>query len=98
LVVAPRRRRLLDLGEDRLPVERSPEERIEVGQRVETPMGSQGVLPLVEADGAAAAAVGRDPRLEDGGLGVDDESVEVEDDGGDAGGQGTRPQPRAAAI
>jgi hypothetical protein len=58
-----------------------------VRERVEPAVGPEGVLPLVEADRPAPPAVGGEPRLEDGGLGVDDEAVEVEDDGGDPRGQ-----------
>lgn len=62
---------------------------------VEAPVGAERVLPLLEAERLAAPSVGREPRLEDRRLGVDDETVEVEDDGGGSGPQG---QPRAAAI
>ncbi len=65
-------------------------------ERVEAPVCPQGVLPLLETEALAAAAVGPEPRLEDGGLGVDDETVEVEDDRGDSVSQ-EAPQPRAAA-
>jgi hypothetical protein len=54
-----------------------------VGVGVEAPVGAEGVLPLVEAQELAAALVGAAPGLEDRGLGVDDEAVEVEDDGFD---------------
>jgi len=68
-------------------------------ERVEAPVRPQGVLPLLEAERLAAAAVGREPRLEDGRLGVDDEPVEVEDDRGDPVGQKTRPSaPRRRRL
>jgi hypothetical protein len=85
---------LLHLGEDGLAVERSAEESVEVFERVEPAVGTQGVLPLLEAERLGVATVGREPRLEDRRLGVDDEPVEVEDDGGDV--QDACPQPRAA--
>ena len=95
LVLAPLRGRILHLGEDALAVERPAEEGGEVLERVEAPVRAQGVLPLLEPERLAASAVGREPRLEDGRLGVDDEPVEVEDDRADPVSQGT--QPRAAA-
>ena len=64
-------------------------------QGVEPTVGAQGVLPLLESERLSAAAVGREPRLEDGRLGVDNEPVEVEDDRADPVSQGT--QPRVAA-
>jgi hypothetical protein len=51
---------------------------------VEAPMGSKGVLPLVQAEGLAAPLVRAPPGLEDRCLRVDDQTVEVEDDGVDA--------------
>ena len=54
-------------------------------ERVEAPVRSQGVLPLLQAERLGVTAVGREPRLEDGRLRVDDEPVEVEDDRGDSG-------------
>jgi hypothetical protein len=90
--------RRLDLADDRLAVERPADQRIEVGERVEAPVRPERVLPLVEPDGVAVPAVGGVPGLEDGGLRVDDEAVEVEDDGGDRAQRRPSGQPRAAAI
>ena len=98
LTLAPPRGRFLDLGEHGLAVEAAADERVEVREGVEALVGPERVLPLAEADGAAAATVGRAPRLEDGRLGVDDQPVEVEDDGGEPRSQEARPQARAAAI
>jgi len=69
-----------------------------VQEGVEAAVGPEGVLPLLEANRVASAAIGGEPGLEDRRLGVDDEPVEVEDDGSDRGGQEGAPQPRAAAI
>jgi len=51
---------------------------------VEAAVGPEGVLPLVEAEGLPAPLVGATPGLEDRRLRIDDEAVEVEDDGVDA--------------
>jgi hypothetical protein len=76
-------RGLPDLALQLLAGQRLSDERLEVGVGVEAPVGAEGVLPLVEAQELAAALVGAAPGLEDRGLGVDDEAVEVEDDGFD---------------
>ena len=97
LAFTPLRGRRLHLGQNRLAVQRATEESVQVIERVEPPVGPERVLPFVQADRLATALVGGEPRFEDRRLGVDDEAVEVEDDGGDPGRQGARPQPRAAA-
>jgi len=51
---------------------------------IEPSVRSQGVLPLVQAEGLPSPRVGVAPGLEDRCLGVDDETVEVENDGLDA--------------
>jgi hypothetical protein len=61
--------------------ERLPEERLQVSVGIESPMRAQGMLPLVEAQGVSAALVGAPPRFVDRCFSVDDESVEIQDDG-----------------
>jgi hypothetical protein len=73
-----------DLALELLPGQDLPQQRLEVRVGVEAPVGAEGVLPLVEAEGLAPALVGALPGFVDRGFGVDDEAVEVEDDGVDA--------------
>ncbi len=66
-------------------------------ERVEGPVRAEGVLPEVEAEVVAVAPVGLEPRFEDRRLGVDDQPVEIEDDGPDRLRQGSPAQRRAPA-
>ncbi len=51
---------------------------------IESLVRAEGMLPLVEPEGVSAALVGAPPRLVDRCFGIDDEPVEVQDDGFDA--------------
>ena len=73
-----------DLALELLPGQGLPHQRLEVGVGVEATVGAEGVLPLVEAQGLPATLVGALPGLVDRRFGVDDETVEVQDDGVDA--------------
>jgi hypothetical protein len=73
-----------DLAPKLLPGQGLPHQRLEVRVGVEASVGAEGVLPLVEAEGLAPALVGALPGFVDRGFGVDDEAVEVEDEGVDA--------------
>ena len=58
-----------------------PHQRLEVRVGVEASVGAQRVLPPVEAQRLPATLVGALPGFVDRGFGVDDEAVEVENDG-----------------
>ena len=64
-----------------IPIERCCQERAQVREGVEAALGTQRVLPLVEREHLAVIGVDTRPDVEERRLAVDDEAVEIEDEG-----------------
>ena len=73
-----------DLALEVLPGQALPDQRLEVRVGIEASVRAESMLPLLEAERVPPALVGALPGFVDRGLGVDDEAVEVENDGFDA--------------
>lgn len=69
------------LALNRIARQRLADEGFQVAVGIEPAMRAQGMLPHVEPERLSAALVGATPRLVDRCLGVDDQPVEIQDDG-----------------